>query len=43
MVQHRVFALMTRNGRDLADRFPSATGAIAELPARSCVIDSEGR
>ena len=43
MVQHQVFALMTRNGRDLADRFPSATGAIAELPARFCVIDSEGR
>jgi bifunctional non-homologous end joining protein LigD len=33
--------LVTRNGRDLADRFPLATEAIEALPVRSCVIDSE--
>jgi bifunctional non-homologous end joining protein LigD len=33
--------LFTRKGFDLADRFSLAATAIAKLPARSCVIDSE--
>jgi bifunctional non-homologous end joining protein LigD len=33
--------LITRKGFDLASRFPLATAAIAALPARSCIIDSE--
>jgi bifunctional non-homologous end joining protein LigD len=33
--------LVTRNGHDLADRFPLATAAIEALPVRSCVIDGE--
>jgi bifunctional non-homologous end joining protein LigD len=33
--------LITRNGRDLADRFPLAAEAIEALPVRSCVIDGE--
>jgi bifunctional non-homologous end joining protein LigD len=37
----RSVRLLTRNGRDLAERFPLATAAIAALPVRSCVIDGE--
>jgi len=33
--------LITRNGYDLAARFPLAAAAIASLPARSCVVDGE--
>ena len=33
--------LITRNGYDLAARFPLAAAAIAALPARSCVVDGE--
>jgi ATP-dependent DNA ligase len=33
--------LITRNGYDLADRFPLAAGAIEALPVRSCVVDGE--
>jgi bifunctional non-homologous end joining protein LigD len=33
--------LVTRKGFDLADRFILAAAAIASLPVRSCVIDSE--
>jgi bifunctional non-homologous end joining protein LigD len=39
--QGRSVRLMTRNGHDLAHRFPVATAAIAALPARSCVVDCE--
>ncbi len=34
-------SLITRNGYDLAARFPLAAAAIAALPARSCVVDGE--
>jgi len=37
----RSIRLVTRNGRDLADRFPLAAEAIEVLPIRSCVIDGE--
>ncbi len=33
--------LITRNGYDLAARFPLAVAAIAALPASSCVVDGE--
>jgi ATP-dependent DNA ligase len=33
--------LITRNGYDFADRFPLAVAAIAALPAKSCLVDSE--
>ena len=33
--------LITRNGYDLAARFPLAAAVIAALPARSCVVDGE--
>lgn len=33
--------LITRKGFDLAQRFPLAMAAIAALPARSCIVDSE--
>jgi bifunctional non-homologous end joining protein LigD len=33
--------LITRNGYDFRDRFPLAVAAIAALPVRSCVVDSE--
>ena len=33
--------LVTRNGHDLADRFPLAAAAIEALPVRSCVVDGE--
>ena len=32
---------ITRNGYDLASRFPLAATAIAVLPVRSCVVDGE--
>ena len=32
--------LITRNGYDLAARFPLAAAAIAALPARSCGVDA---
>jgi bifunctional non-homologous end joining protein LigD len=37
----RSVRLVTRNGYDLADRFPLVTTAIEELPVKSCVIDGE--
>ena len=33
--------LVTRKGFDLAERFPLAVAAVAALPARSCIVDSE--
>jgi bifunctional non-homologous end joining protein LigD len=39
--QGRSVRLITRNGHDLADRFPPAADAIAALPVKSCVIDGE--
>jgi bifunctional non-homologous end joining protein LigD len=33
--------LMTRNGYDFSERFPLIVAAIADLKARSCVIDGE--
>ncbi len=33
--------LITRKGFDLAQRFPLAAAAIAAVPARSCIVDSE--
>ena len=33
--------LVTRNGHDLADRFPLIAEAIEALPIRSCVVDGE--
>ena len=33
--------LITRNGNDLARRFPFVAMAVAALPARSCLIDGE--
>jgi bifunctional non-homologous end joining protein LigD len=33
--------LITRNGYDLAHRFPLAVAAMAALPAGSCLVDSE--
>jgi ATP-dependent DNA ligase len=38
----RAVRLMSRNGNDLADRFPLAVEALAALPVKSCVIDGEG-
>jgi bifunctional non-homologous end joining protein LigD len=37
----RSIRLTTRNGYDLADRFPLIADAIETLPIRSCVIDGE--
>jgi ATP-dependent DNA ligase len=37
----RSVRLITRNGHDLADRFPLAAEAIEALPVRSCLIDGE--
>ena len=37
----RSVRLVTRNGHDLADRFPLIAEAIEALPVRSCVIDGE--
>jgi bifunctional non-homologous end joining protein LigD len=39
--QGRAIRLISRNGHDLADRFPLAAEAVAALPVRSCVIDGE--
>jgi bifunctional non-homologous end joining protein LigD len=39
--QGRSIRLLTRNGRDLADRFPLAAAALEALSVRSCVIDGE--
>jgi ATP-dependent DNA ligase len=39
--QGAAIRLMTRNGNDLADRFPLAVEALAALPVKSCVIDGE--
>jgi bifunctional non-homologous end joining protein LigD len=39
--QGRAIRLITRNGYDLAERFPLAAEAVAALPVRSCVIDAE--
>jgi len=39
--QGRSTRLITRNGRDLANRFPLAAEAIEALPVRSCVVDCE--
>jgi bifunctional non-homologous end joining protein LigD len=33
--------LITRNGRDFSDRFPSIRLAAAALPVQSCIIDGE--
>jgi bifunctional non-homologous end joining protein LigD len=33
--------LLTRNGNDWSERFPSATAAIAALKVKSCLIDGE--
>jgi bifunctional non-homologous end joining protein LigD len=33
--------LITRNGHDLANRFPLAAEAVAALPVRSCVTDGD--
>jgi ATP dependent DNA ligase domain len=33
--------LITRNGRDFSDRFPSIRLAAAALPVQSCIIDAE--
>jgi bifunctional non-homologous end joining protein LigD len=33
--------LVTRNGNDLAERFPSIIAAISALPVRSCVVNGE--
>jgi ATP-dependent DNA ligase len=37
----RSIRLISRNGHNLAERFPLATAAIEELSIRSCVIDGE--
>jgi len=37
----RSIRLISRNGYDLADRFPLIAAAIEQLPIRSCVIDGE--
>jgi bifunctional non-homologous end joining protein LigD len=39
--QGRVVRLMSRNGRDLASRFPQIVEAVRSLPVQSCVIDGE--
>src|ERR1700722_15646032 len=39
--QGRAVRLLTRNGKDLADRFPLAAAAILALPVKSCVVDAE--
>jgi bifunctional non-homologous end joining protein LigD len=37
----RAVRLMTRNGNDLAGRFPQIVEAVLSLPVQSCVIDGE--
>jgi bifunctional non-homologous end joining protein LigD len=39
--QGRAVRLMTRNGNDLAERFPQIVEAILSLSVQSCVIDGE--
>jgi bifunctional non-homologous end joining protein LigD len=39
--QGRSVKLLSRNGNDLAHRFPTAVAAIAALSVSSCVIDGE--
>jgi bifunctional non-homologous end joining protein LigD len=39
--QGRAVRLLTRNGNDLADRFPLAAAAILALPVKFCVLDAE--
>ena len=39
--QGRSIRWITRNGHDLADRFPLAAAATEVLPVRSCVVDAE--
>jgi bifunctional non-homologous end joining protein LigD len=39
--QGRAVRLMTRNGNDLAGRFPQIVEAVLSLSVRSCVIDGE--
>ncbi|MBW3572219.1 MAG: non-homologous end-joining DNA ligase, partial [Gemmatimonadetes bacterium] len=41
MVQKGKARLITRNGKDWTDRFPAVAAALAELPARSAVLDGE--
>jgi bifunctional non-homologous end joining protein LigD len=44
LIAHREAAgvrLITRNGRDFSDRFPSIRSAAAALPVQSCIIDGE--
>jgi ATP-dependent DNA ligase len=37
----RAVRLLTRNGNDLANRFPLAAAAVLALPIKSCVVDAE--
>jgi bifunctional non-homologous end joining protein LigD len=39
--QGRAVRLLTRNGNDLANRFPLAAAAVLALPVKSCVVDGE--
>ena len=39
--QGRAIRLMSRNGHDLAGRFPQIVEAVRSLPVQSCVIDGE--
>jgi bifunctional non-homologous end joining protein LigD len=39
--QRRAVRLLTRNGHDLADRFPLVAAAIEALPVKSCVVDGK--
>jgi bifunctional non-homologous end joining protein LigD len=39
--QGRAVRLLTRNGNDLANRFPLAAAAVLALPVKSCVVDAE--
>ena len=39
--QGRAVRMMSRNGHDLASRFPQIVEAVRSLPVQSCVIDGE--
>jgi bifunctional non-homologous end joining protein LigD len=39
--QGHAVRLLTRNGNDLANRFPLAAAAVLALPVKSCVVDAE--
>jgi bifunctional non-homologous end joining protein LigD len=39
--QGRAVRLMSRNGHDLASRFPQIVEALRSLPVQSCVVDGE--